>query len=97
MSVKAALLKHLKDEDEKFYPVLLREAEQNKKLKEELGKFAKDLEKFSKFVFGFFEKYDKGVIGTNLFWDFETLFMVLDVRIKNEEEILYDEYEKIDQ
>ena len=59
MSVKAALLKHLKDEDEKFYPVLLREAEQNKKLKEELEKFAKDLEKFYKFVFGFLKNMTK--------------------------------------
>ncbi len=97
MSVKSTLLGHLDEEDEKIYPVLWKEAEQNKKLKEELEKFAKDLEKFSRFVFGFFEKYDKGVIGTNLFWDFETLFMVLDVRIKNEEEVLYGEYEKIDQ
>ncbi len=97
MSIKATLLEHLKEEDEKFYPVLWKEAEQNKKLKEELEEFAKDLEGFSKFVFGFFDKYDKGIIGTSLFLDFETLFMVLDVRIKNEEKILYDEYEKIDQ
>jgi hypothetical protein len=95
MSVKATLLEHLDEEDEKFYPVLWKAAEQNKRLKEELEEFAKDLEKFSRFVFRFFEKYDKGVIATSLFWDFETLFMVLDVRIKNEEEILYGEYENI--
>ncbi len=97
MSVKATLLGHLNKEDEEFYPVLWKEAVQNKKLKEELEEFAKDLENFSRFVFGFFDKYDKGIIGTSLFLDFETLFMVLDVRIKNEEKILYDEYEKIDQ
>ncbi len=51
MSVKATLLKHLKEEDEKFYPVLWKEAEQNKKLKEELEVFAKDLESASRFVF----------------------------------------------
>jgi hypothetical protein len=91
MSVKAT-----NKEDEKFYPVLWKEAVQNKKLKEELEEFAKDLEDFSRFVFGFFDKYDKGIIGTSLFLDFETLFMVLHTRIKNEENILYGEYEKID-
>ncbi len=96
-SAKAALLEHLKEEDQKFYPVLLREAEQNKKLKEELEIFAKDWGNVSSVAFEIFDKYDKGIIGTSLFLDFETLFMVLDVRIKNEEKILYDEYEKIDQ
>ena len=95
MSVRVTLLEHLDEEDEKFYPVLWKAAEQNKRLKEELEEFAKDLEKFSSFVFRFFEKYDKGVIATSLFWDFETLFIVLDARIKNEEEILYGEYENI--
>ncbi len=97
MSVKETLHEHLKEEDEKFYPVLLKEAEQNKKLKEELEVFAKDWKNVSRVVFGFFDKYYKGILGTDLLWDFETLFMVLRARIKNEEEILYDEYEKIDQ
>ncbi len=95
MSVKTSLLEHLKEEDEKFYPVLRKEAEQNKKLKEELDIFAKDFESVSKVVSEFFDKFDKGVLGSRLLWDFETLIMVLRNRIMNEEIFLYGEYEDL--
>ncbi len=95
MSVKAALLEHLKEEDEKFYPILWKEAEQNKKLKEELDIFAKDFENVSKVVLEFFDRFDKGVLGTRLLWDFETLIMVLRSRIMNEEIFLYGYFEKV--
>ncbi len=95
MSVKAALLEHLKEEDEKFYPVLQKEAEQNKKLKEELDIFAKDFESVSRVVLEFFDKFDKGVFGTRLLWDFETLIMVLRNRIMNEEIFLYGYFEEV--
>ncbi len=95
MSVKAALLEHIKEEDEKFYPILRKEAEQNKKLKEELDIFAKDLENVSKVVLEFFDRFDKGVLGTRLLWDFETLIMVLRNRIMNEEIFLYGYFEKV--
>ena len=95
MSVKAALLEHLKEEDEKFYPVLRKEAEKNKKLKEELDIFAKDFESVSKVVLEFFDRFDKGVLGSRLLWDFETLIMVLRNRIMNEEIFLYGEYENL--
>ena len=95
MSVKAALLEHLKEEDEKFYPILRKEAEQNKKLKEALDIFAKDLENVSKVVLEFFDRFDKGVLGTRLLWDFETLIMVLRNRIMNEEIFLYGYFEKV--
>ena len=61
MSVKPSLIEHLDEEDEKFYPVLWKEAEQNIKLKEVLQIFAKDLENISRVVFRFFDSYDKGV------------------------------------
>ncbi len=97
MSVKASLLEHLKEEDEKFYSVLWKEAEQNKKLKEELEIFAKDWGNVSSVAFGIFDKYDKGILEAVGLWDFETLFTVLRHRMKNEEDFLYGEYEKIDQ
>ncbi len=97
MSVKPILIEHLEKEDEKFYPVLLKEAEQNKKLKEELEVFAKDWNHVSRVVFGFFQGYDKGVLDMDLLRGFDTLFMVLHDRIRNEENFLYGEYEKIDQ
>ena len=95
ISVKPSLIEHLDEEDEKFYPVLWKEAEQNKKLKEVLKIFAKDLENISRVVFGFYDSYDKGVLGDRLSGDFETLFMVILYRMENEENILYGEYEKI--
>jgi len=96
MSVKASLLEHLKEEDEKFYPVLRKEAEQNKELKEELEIFAKDWGNVSSVAFEIFDKYDKGVLEEESSWDFETLFTTLRHRMKNEEDFLYGEYEKID-
>jgi hypothetical protein len=95
LSVKLSLIEHLKDEDEKFYPVLWKEAEQNNKLKEVLETFAKNYEAVNRFVFGFFDRYDKGVLGTRLLCDFKTLIMVLRNRIMNEEIFLYGEYEKL--
>ncbi len=97
MSVKSTLLDHLKDEDEKFYPVLWKEAEQNKRLKEELEVFAEDLESVSRIVLEFFDRYDKGVLDTRLLADYETLFMVLRNRMRNEENFLYGEFENIGQ
>jgi hypothetical protein len=43
MSVKPSLIEHLGEEDERLYPVLWKEAEQNKKLKEVLKIFTKDM------------------------------------------------------
>ena len=95
MSAKSTLIEHFKKEDEKFYPVLLREAEQNKKLKEGLEVFKKDLESVSRVVLEFFDEFDKGVLVTRLLEDFKTLFMVLRNRMWNEENYLYVEYEEL--
>ena len=95
MSVKPSLIEHLDEEDEKFYPVLWKEAEQNIKLKEVLQIFAKDLENISRVVFRFFDSYDKGVLDDRLSGDFETLFTVIRYRMENEENILYGEYDKL--
>ena len=70
MSIKATLLKHFKEEDGQFYPVLWKEAEQNKKLKEVLKVFERDLKNASKFVFEFFDRCDKGIPGANFSRDF---------------------------
>ena len=95
MSAKAILIEHLKKEDEKFYPVLLREAEQNKKLKEGLEVFEKDLESVFSVVLGFFDIFNKGVLGASILKEFEILFMVLRNRMWNEENYLYVEYEEL--
>ncbi len=45
----------------------------------------------------FFDKYSRGVSGKELQKEFEDLFVALDKRVRNEEDILYDEYDKINQ
>jgi hypothetical protein len=95
MSIKAVLIEHIEEEDEKFYPILWREAEQNKKLKEKLEIYAKDLKKVSSVIFGFFDRYDKWVLGDKSVEEFEYLSKVLRYRMGNEEDSLYVEYEKI--
>ena len=95
--VKQSLIQHLKKEDEKFYPVLREAARHNMKLKEALEVFAKDLDSVSGFVFGFFDRYEKGFLDEKLVKDFGTLCMVIRNRMENEENFLYEEYDKRDE
>jgi hypothetical protein len=97
ISAKESLLEHLKKEDERLYPVFWKEAEHNKKLKEILDIFAVDMENVSKVVMEFFDKYSGEVIDSSVSGAFEDLFAAFRNRIRNEEDILYEEYEKIKQ
>ncbi len=96
-SVKESLLEHLKKEDEQLYPVLKKEAGHNEKLKELLDVFAKDMENVSRVVMDFFDKYSSKVIDSSATGAFEDLFAAFRNRLRNEEDILYEEYEKKDQ
>ncbi len=96
MFIKAHLLAHLKKEDEKLYPVLRKEAEDNERLKNTLDLFAMDMEKVSSVVQRFFDKYSEGEIDENFSINFESLFAALSARIRNEEDALYKEYEGVD-
>ncbi len=95
MSAKASLLAHLKKEDVKFYPVLYKEAENSVRLKNTLDLFAMDMEKVSSVVQRFFNKYSEGVVDEKSPTEFESFFTALSVRIRNEEDALYEEYETI--
>ena len=97
ISVKESLLEHLKKEDELLYPVLKKEAEHNKKLKELLDVFAVDMENVSKVVMEFFDKYSETVTDSTAPSAFEDLLAAFRNRLRNEEDILYKEYEKTDQ
>ncbi|MHC4268888.1 MAG: hemerythrin domain-containing protein [Planctomycetota bacterium] len=91
-SIKASLFEHLKKEEEQLYPVFYKVAEQNKELKDVLDIIKKDLEKASKDVLEFFNKYNLGVLDKKIVEDFESLFDVICKRMRYEEFILYDEY-----
>ena len=97
MSVKTILLEHLKKEDVKFYPALYKVVEHNNNLKNTLDLFAMDMENVSRIALEYFDKYSRGVLGKELQEEFESLIVALRNRIKNEEDILYLEHEKINQ
>ncbi len=97
MSVKTLLLEHLKKEDVEFYPVLYKVAEHDKSLTNVLDLFAMDMENVSRVVLEFFDKYPRGVLGKEIQGEFESFFVALRNRIKKEEDILYKEYERMNQ
>ncbi len=93
MSLTVTLLKHLRNEDKLFYPVLRKASEHNKKLKEILSLFVNGLGATYVEMLNFMAKYYKGVvIDINFQRDYERLFGALSKRIEYEENILYDEY-----
>ena len=95
MSLKVALLAHLKKEDDHLYPALRKEAEHNKLIKNALVLCKIDMENVSKVVQEFFDRFSKGDLGKDIQGEFEKVLNALDKRIKNEEEILYKEFEWI--
>ncbi len=97
VSVKAILLEHLKKEDVKFYPVLYKVVKHSNSLKNVLDLFEMDMENVSRVVLEFFDKYSRGVSGNELQEEFERLIVALRNRIKNEEDILYLEHERMNQ
>ncbi len=97
LSAKEHFLTHLKKEDERLYPVLRKEAVHNKTIKKEVDMFATDPEYVSRVASEFFDKYSGGEIDEDFSINFESLLAALSARIRNEEEALYEEYEKINQ
>ncbi len=88
MTAKERLLTHLKKENEQFYPVF----------RKKLDLQAKDMKNVSRAVQEFFDKYFSGeILDTEIQKEFENLSVVLSKRIRNEEDILYEVYEKMNQ
>ncbi len=96
-SAKADLLVHLKNEDEYLYPVLRKEAENNKNLESILNSFSSEMEDISKSVMKFIDKYSNGVLDSKYVESFEAIFATLSARMKKEESVIFAEYEKINQ
>ncbi len=93
ISVQTSLLAHLEMEDDQLYPILRKQAEHSKDLKNTLDLFEMDMENVSTVVQDFFDKYSEEFSGEKLQEDFEKLFAALSKRISNEEASLYEEYE----
>ncbi|MBC8549289.1 MAG: hemerythrin domain-containing protein [Candidatus Brocadiales bacterium] len=95
ISAKEHLLEHLHKENKQLYPVLKKEAEHNKRLQNELDIFTIDPDYLTRVAVEFFDDYSGGAIDKDFQINFESLYAALNARIRNEEEALYREYEKI--
>lgn len=94
-SAKSYLPAHLKKEDEKLYPVLWKEAENNSDLKRMLGVYASDMDATLKVALEFFDKYASDGDPDMFSEDFNKLFRVLNKRIMREEAVIYKKYNLI--
>ena len=97
MLLSLNLVKHLRHEDEWLYPVLRKASEHNKKLKEILSFFINGLGIIHEEMMRFIIKYNIGIISSNYQREYERLFGALRKRIEYEENILYDEYNMLNQ
>ena len=70
-------------------------AEHNNSLKNVLDLFVMNMENVSRVALEFFDKYSRDVLGKKPQEEFENLSVTLRNRIKNEEDLLYKEYERI--
>lgn len=95
IAAKESFLAHLRKEDAELYPVLRKAADNDPRLKQNLEMFAKDMDQISKATLQFFEKYTQGGPDADFARDFGTLFATLGARTRKEENILYQEYDKL--
>ena len=95
MSARDLLMAHLKKEDKKLYPVLKKEASNNKHLKYKLAQFIENIDEITKKIIHFFDVYSADITLPRLTIDYENLLVILAERIESEEKLLYPEYEKL--
>jgi hypothetical protein len=97
LSAKSAILTHLRKEDEQLFPLLRKEAENNKGLKKILDLYAINLERIKIYAQKFFNEYSEKKSNIMFMGEYAALFADLNTRMKNEEKFLFEEYEKIKQ
>lgn len=95
IKAKNALLGHLKKEDQYLYPPLREAAKRDANLAWTLELYAKDMQEVTRTAIAFFEKYIQAGSGLEFGKDFGALLGRLKIRISNEENELYKEYEKL--
>jgi len=93
---KKKLLAHLDKEDKYLYPALKEKAKTDLSLRITLDTFGKDMAEITKFVFGFYEKYESEKIKRSEFMkDISTFIFSFRSRIVKEEVALYKSYEDL--
>ena len=95
INAKNTLLGHLRKEDDKLYPILRNQAKEDEALNDLLNDFARDMETVSVLALSFFNKYEHSETNMEFAKDFGILYAALGNRIRKEESILYEAYNKI--
>lgn len=95
MQAQQAFNLHLQKEDNGLYPLLHRGSKNNPKLDYLLDEFATEMTQATKMVHDFYEQLDRNTDEIQLATSFGALCQSLSKRIKREENILYEEYEKL--
>ncbi len=78
-----------------LYPILKNAAEVNKSLNRTLDTFASEMDKITTNALDFFDKYSEGGSGIEFAIDFGRLFGILKNRVYREENVLYQEFDKL--
>ncbi len=94
LSAQKNILTHIKEEDEKLYPVLRKSVENNRKLKETLDVFVGNMGAISDSIFHFFGNYSMKA-GNQLTMEIEWLIETLSWRILREEIFIFTMYENL--
>ncbi|MCP4536742.1 MAG: hemerythrin domain-containing protein [Chloroflexi bacterium] len=92
LEAQAALLAHLKQEDEEFYPVLWAMTPDNPDLKQKLDAFADDMRNINTKLLEFFDKHAASQHNVDFAVDFRNVYGLLVRRIMREEIELFPEY-----
>ena len=97
LAAQATLLAHLKKEDSQLYPVLNRAAAKDENLKRTIDFYAKDMEAITGHAIEFFRKYSASdaPIDIEFAKSFGKLYATISRRLRNEENSLYKEFEKL--
>jgi len=96
LEAKNRIIKHIEHEDRELYTVLNKKAETDSTLKQTLDIFAAEMKEITEKVFTFFAAFENEMGESFLFSrEFGKLVGLLKHRIRREEGILYEEYEKI--
>lgn len=92
-SIKSSLLAHLRKENEELYPQLREISFNNLQLQRTLDWFMRDLARISAVLILFLDTYADGGSPLAFRRDFKRLNKILNALIKQEERIIYTEYQ----
>ena len=97
IEARTSLLAHLHKEDTLLYPALHTAALTNPALKRTLDFYATNMEEITSNAIAFFDKYSAVAAVTDIEFAkaFGNLFSTISIRLRDEENTLYKEYEKL--